>query len=288
MRARLSVILVAGFLLATPASARAADATMSEVRALARAAQDDPAARERLEAIDSIDGTPVDLDAALKGAEGEELQTRLQTLADDVDAASTVDAARARAEARTVLDQGKFEDAEIPRPFRGVLDEIGERLRPVGDWLGELLNDISGGRPELALAVLLIIGAAVAAFFARKVISRRARRALRAREHDLAAERLSARELEEQADAAEARGDLESALRLRFRAGLVRLVEARLVPARASLTSGELTELLRSKEFEEVAATFDAVVYGGRPARPDDVQRSRSGWTAVLRERTDR
>ena len=288
MSTRALVACVVALLVALSSPAAAEDASAEEVRALARAAQDDPAALERLRAIDSIEGTPVDLRAALEGAAGDELDARLQTLAGDAAGVDTVDSTEARAAARSVLDQDKFQESDIPRPFKGVLDEIGDRLRPIGDWLGELLNDVSGGRPGLALAVLLLIGALVAAFFARKVIARRARRASAERRHDLSVERLSAAELEGQADAAELRGDLEAALRLRFRAGLSRLVEARVVPPRASLTSGELQELLRSKEFEEVAATFDEVVYGRRPPRADDLERSRAGWRALLAARTRR
>ena len=269
--------------LALPGPAAALEATAEEVRDLAARATEDPEARARLEAIDSVDGTPVDLERALEGAEGEQLEARLETLAGD-GPADSVDPERARAQAESVLEQGKFQSSELPRPFKGLLDEIGERLRPVGDWLADLLNDVTGGHPGWGLVVLLGIAGIGAAIASRKVIARRARRASESRERAQAEERASAAELESRADTAERKGDLETALRLRFRAGLIRLAEARAVPPRASLTSGELKELLRSKEFEEIAATFDEVVYGRRPARAEDVASSRAGWQSLLRQ----
>lgn len=278
----------AGLIVALAGPAAALESTAAEVRELAARADDDPGAREQLEAIDSVDGVPVDLRGALEGAEGEQLEARLETLAENTSLEGAIDAEQARAEARAVLEQGKFESSELPRPFKGLLDEIGERLQPIGEWLGDLLDNVTGGRPGLALIVLLAIAGIVAAIVSRKVIARRARRAVELREQERDEERAGAAELESWADEAERKGDLETALRLRFRAGLIRLADARAVPARASLTSGELKQLLRSQEFEEIAATFDEVVYGRRPARAEDVARSRAGWQTLLRRASRR
>ena len=263
--------------------AGAAEATSQRVRALAQRAQSDADAVRQLTSIDSVDGAPVDIETALEGAADDELDVRLRTLADDPQVAGAGDPSTAREQARAVLEQGKFQESDLPRPFEGLLDAIGERLRPIGEWLGDLLNAVSGGRPDLALAVLVVLAALAAAWLARRLIARRAREAVNLRRGVEEAKRVGARELESRADSAERAGDLETALRLRFRAGLVRLTDAHAVPPRPSLTSGELKEVLRSRDFEEVAATFDEVVYGRRPARPEDLARSRAGWDAVLR-----
>jgi hypothetical protein len=89
-------------------------------------------------------------------------------------------------------------------------------------------------------------------------------------------------ELERLAAEAEYRGDLEIALRLRFRAGLLRLAQARVLPARPSLRTFEARRVLRDPRFDRLARDFDEVVYGRRPARPDDLVAAREEWPHVL------
>jgi hypothetical protein len=89
-------------------------------------------------------------------------------------------------------------------------------------------------------------------------------------------------ELERRAADAEGRGELDTALRLRFRAGLLRLADAGVLRLRPGLTNAAVSRTLRSRRFDELALDFDEVAYGGRPATPDDVAAARSGWPAVL------
>ena len=98
-----------------------------------------------------------------------------------------------------------------------------------------------------------------------------ARRALAARDED-------PRALERRADAAEAAGDLEAALRLRFRAGLLRLDARGAIEFRPSISTHEVRRALRSEDFDALAATFDDVVYGGRAADAADVAEARERW----------
>jgi hypothetical protein len=51
-----------------------------------------------------------------------------------------------------------------------------------------------------------------------------------------------------------------------------------------SMTSGEVARLLRSREFDRIANTFDEVVYGRRPPESPDVRAARDGWPRVLQE----
>jgi hypothetical protein len=88
--------------------------------------------------------------------------------------------------------------------------------------------------------------------------------------------------LERRADEAERRGDHEDALRLRFRAGLLRLDARGAIAFRPSLQTGEVARALRSDAFDRLAADFDEVVYGARPATPDDVATARREWDRVL------
>jgi hypothetical protein len=95
------------------------------------------------------------------------------------------------------------------------------------------------------------------------------------------------RRLEDEAARAERDGDLELALRLRFRAGLLRLDQKRALPAtQTPLTNGEIGRRLRSESFRGLARDFDEIVYGRRPAFAGDVERARAGWPRVLEEAT--
>ena len=91
-------------------------------------------------------------------------------------------------------------------------------------------------------------------------------------------------ELERLADEAERRGDLEIALRLRFRAGLLRLGRVQALPLRPSLRTREARRTLRSARFDRLARDFDEVVYGGRPPSEVDVEAARSEWPQVVAE----
>ncbi len=113
----------------------------------------------------------------------------------------------------------------------------------------------------------------------------RAARAVRTeRETKVASDvaRLDPDALEREAEQAEAAGDLNLAIRLRFRAGLMRLDRAGAIRYRPSLTSSQVAHTLRSRDFEELAARFDAVAYGGRTADAGDVSDARDRWPRVL------
>ena len=73
-------------------------------------------------------------------------------------------------------------------------------------------------------------------------------------------------------------------MRLRFRAGLLRLDARELIEYRPSLTTGEVADAVGSPAFERVGADFDAIAYGGRPAGEQDEAASRDGWERVLSE----
>jgi hypothetical protein len=94
--------------------------------------------------------------------------------------------------------------------------------------------------------------------------------------------------LERAADEAERDGDLARAVRLRFRAGLLRLGDRGAITYRPSVTTGEVRRTLGSARFDELAGTFEAVTYGGRPADRPDVDSARREWPRVLEESSQR
>jgi hypothetical protein len=273
-------IAVAAALLAlgVPAHAAGADATAAEVRELARLAQNDAGAAQRLRRIDRVDGRPADLERALRGAENAgELDARLRALA-ELQPSSRPVARAARADAQEILAQRRFRGSDVPRPFRRPLRWVGGKLDAVFGPVGRAIDAL----PEwLAIALGLAVAVVAAAGVVGVVRSRSARSVERHEAAHVVRDE-DPRRLEQLADEAERRGELERALRLRFRAGLVRLARAKAIPSRASLTTGQILRLLRVPEFERIARTFDEVVYGGRPARPEDVETARTTWPRVV------
>jgi hypothetical protein len=89
-------------------------------------------------------------------------------------------------------------------------------------------------------------------------------------------------DLERAADAAEHAGQLDVAVRLRFRAGLLRLGDRGAIRYRPSVTTNEVRRVLGSDAFDELARTFDAIAYGGRDAEPPDVDAARREWPRIV------
>jgi hypothetical protein len=275
-----------------PAGA-AEDMNAAELRRLVARAEHDPQARRALAEVRRVDGRPVDLRPTLETDDEAQLRNRLRTLAsDDATPAPTgPDEARARDEAGRILDGRDFKPAPVPRPFQGALRRVGGWLRPVfepvGRWLDPVVRFFAPlwetllGR--VAIATLVLLATVVVA---RRLVQRRTQAAIEAhgrgrqnrKRHDDPAA------LESEADAAERDGDFDRAVRLRFRAGLLRLDQAGAIEARPSLTTGQLIRRVRSNTLAELAATFDEVAYGGRGAEADDVAAARRDWPRVLAE----
>jgi hypothetical protein len=272
--AGIALALVAA--LATAPPAHATDVTAAELSDLASRAIDDPAALAELRRVDSVDGRPADVRGTLAGVSGEELDGRLETLS--ASATQPVPGGvDPRAEARDVLSDGRYSQ-DSPRPLAGLIEWL-DGLVPDGllDWLDDLLP---GGR-SVVWIVLGAICALIAWFVGRRILTRRVRASAEA-QAAAAEARDDPRALEREADAAEAAGDLERALRLRFRAGLLRLDARGAIEYRPSISTREVSRKLHSDDFDALALTFDDVVYGGRPAQDADVSDSRDRWPAVV------
>jgi Domain of unknown function (DUF4129) len=278
-RCTLVAAVVAAVLAAGPAGAT--DVTPERLRALAEEASRDPSALAELRRVDSVDGRPVDVERLLAGARERELEGRLRVLAEEGGSSGGGTAAEARRTAREILSERRFEDRGPPRPFREPLEWLSDRLRGAVDpLLDRVAPHVPGGRSTVWTIVALAV-IALAGFLGSRLVRRRAAEAA-GRAREAVAGPTDPRRLERDADEAERRGELERALRLRFRAGLLRLQRAEAIPSRDSLTSGEVSRRLRSRDFDRIAETFDEVVYGGRRPGPADVESSRAGWSRVL------
>jgi Domain of unknown function (DUF4129) len=198
--------------------------------------------------------------------------------------AAAVDPDEARQSARQILSGRQFKSAPTPRPLRKQLNWLGDRLHGPLDWIGRVLSDIPG-------IWLLVIALLVVALATAVVVNR-----VRARAGSPDARRGSPRiadaepedpaALERAADAAELAGRLEEALRLRFRAGLLRLGDRGAIRYRPSVTTNEVRRSLGSETFDDIARTFEAVAYGGRDAAPPDLDTARRQWPQVVASST--
>ncbi|HWH95071.1 MAG TPA: hypothetical protein VNT03_14510, partial [Baekduia sp.] len=205
-------------------------------------------------------------------------------------AASGDDSARraltgeARAQARDILAEGRFHEGRHGEgPLHGLFVTLG-------DWLEALLRAMPGGTVSgwVFLVVVIALVVAALALAATAWAHDRARRAAAGRipgPGDVpGAAAAGPTELERRAEAAEQSGDLDAAIRLRFAAGLLRLDAAHAIELRPSLTSGDVGRALRSRRYDVLAATHDAVAYGGHHAGEHDAATARTEWPALVEE----
>ncbi|MGH2788842.1 MAG: DUF4129 domain-containing protein [Actinomycetota bacterium] len=145
--------------------------------------------------------------------------------------------------------------------------------------------DVFPGGENALWAFLGLVVVAIAVVVARSVIKRRTRAGGESSPVSRT-EALDPRALEREADEAERAGHLERAIRLRFRAGLLRLDEAGRIDWRPSITTGQVAAKLARRDFDEVARIFEEIVYGRRRPEAPDVTTSKTGWERVLARST--
>lgn len=216
------------------------------------------------------------------------------------------DPADAREQAREILSGRPFHEDPPPRPLRGVLEWLGDVFAAIGRWfaegpigdavsavvrwiaaalepVGAVLQPLPGPTWIVPLAALTaLLTWLLVRYTSRPGAPLFGRSGARLRSEGFGTD--DPDDLEREAERAEQAGDLDEALRLRFRAGLLRLDSRGAIAFRPSLTTGEVRRLLGSATFDELATAFEEVAYGGRPAEPPDVENARRAWTRVLEE----
>jgi hypothetical protein len=194
-----------------------------------------------------------------------------------------VDPDAARRAAEEILADERFHPRRGPRPFAGFFKRLGELfVDPIlrfFDSIGDVFPDFGTG-PWLVIAAVVVAAAVVVTV--RLSAGRSRRRPVGGLTTGDDHEGLEPDELERRADDAERRGELDVALRLRFRAGLLRLADAGAVRLRPGLTNAAVSRTLRSRRFDELVVDFDEIAYGGRAATADDLTAARSAWPSVL------
>ena len=194
-----------------------------------------------------------------------------------------VDPSEAQEVARRILAERRFRPPDVPRPLEGFFDPLGRAARDAWETVTEALDDLLPGPRAVVWTVLGVLVVLAAVTVAAWMSRRRAVRVADTRAAQGGRARVDPREIEAMAAEAERAQDFASAIRLRFRAGLLRLEAAGRIRRAESTTSREVARRLRSPRFDHVAAIFDQVVYGGRAATAADAETSRTGWEALLR-----
>ena len=276
-RIAVAATLTLGLALALTAAPAQAESS-AQVRSLAASAEHDPAALARLRHIRIVDGRRVDF-GALLDTSGAALRGRLAVLA--AGGAAVPGESDASARADHILAERRFTGSSVPRPFHRVLAWVGGKLSFVDRLVNRIGNYVVGGAATVwAILGLMVMGLAAAGAF--RIATRREGRWIDTERRERRREVVDPAALEREAAEAEEGGDFELALRLRFRAGLIRLGREDRLPLRDSLTSGQAADLLHLDDFDALAHDFDEVVYGRRPPAREDVARAREEWARVL------
>ncbi len=275
----LAAVLFACLALTAPAGASEVDGARFRDLA-AKAAAGDQRALADLRAVDTVDGVAV-AGAGLVGPDDAGRPGRLRTLAAATGGAPA-DADAARAAAAAILAE---------RPFGAGGAASGQRSiwAAIFDFLGDVASAIffgaEGSVPLFLLTAVAVLAAA--GLLGTTWLRRRAGREQRRRhEAAVAAARPElAADVEAAAERAESQGAYAEAIRLRFRAGLLRLDQRGVLPLDPTMTTGRLQRALRTSDAAAVTRLFDEVVYGGRTATRRDAESAHAGWKAILARR---
>lgn len=195
-----------------------------------------------------------------------------------------VDPGEARQRARDIVEG--FRPKDPPRPFRGALDWIGDRLEEIGRILrtpfAAIFETFGTGLGWLIIAAIAagaiaaIVSAVGGGYFGRS--GRRDSVAAGAPRHTTRPE-----DLEAAAAAAAARGEFDVAVRLRFQAGLQRLDrDARAIEYSSSIGTTEVRRSLEQPAFDRLADRFERVTYRRDAAEPSDDTHARREWPRVV------
>ena len=197
--------------------------------------------------------------------------------------ATTPSPDEARRAAQAILRERRFQAEKSPQPLRGLLNWLGDRVRPIGrpfGWIVRQLNEIlpGGGNAVWIVLVLVVLTAATTALlrFARSR-NVKAKEAERRNSDDR-----TAAELERQADDAERSGRFGDAVRLRFRAGLCQLAEGHAVRIPEQRPNGELVRQLDDAAFTGLTTRFDEIAYASSQASIADVLVAKDQWPGVV------
>jgi hypothetical protein len=204
-------------------------------------------------------------------------------------------AAESRRHAAAILSRPPYtqKPARYPDPLAGVFRAVGRAfvwaLGHPARWLWRhtlfpgfhfTFAALSAGGWIVALALALGLGVLVGVV----LVHRRSRKAARPSDDRPEPRGKGHIDLEPAAEAAEAAGNNELAVRLRFQLGLAKLEARGRIPDRLTMTSHQLRSLLRSTVFDDLASRHESITYAQEQASASDVASARDGWGRLLAE----
>jgi len=204
-------------------------------------------------------------------------------------------AAVARHQAAQILSRPPYtkRPSRLPDPLGGVLRAIGRAfvwaLGHPARWiwhhlLSPIFHGVHGVLGAGGWIVALVLALALGIFVGVLLTRRRSRVASSPTHEGLRTASEDPVDLERAAEDAEAKGENELAVRLRFQVGLARLEARGVIPDRLTMTSHQLRRTLRSPVFDELASRHESITYAQQPASPRDVAAARKGWGQLLAE----
>ena len=166
---------------------------------------------------------------------------------------------------------------------------ITDQINRFIEWLaglggGDSTTPTTQADPERSsgLTLMLILGLLVAGIVAYIFVSRRDTQASTER-LDGSESSVPEDELARLADMAEALGDFEQAVRLRFEAGLRALDRVGVIDASPVTITGTVRREVALDEFDVVANVFEVATYSDYEATEADADSARHGWEDVFR-----
>jgi hypothetical protein len=202
----------------------------------------------------------------------------------------------ARQQAQHILSQPPYRTtpSNPPRPLAGVLHALGRALNAAfghpAQWIyhhvllhiGHGFRSTFGGFWVVVLGVIAVgLGVVVGiAVVRRRTLVSTGKSALGL----TGVIDENPDDIDERASAAEESGDHETAVRLRFRAGLLRLQAKGLVANQTAQTARQLSATLHSPTFDALAGRHEVIVYARDPATSDDSATARRDWPRVVGE----
>lgn len=154
---------------------------------------------------------------------------------------------------------------------------VREMVTRVLDWLSRILT--ADAITVVGPILMVVVAAAGAWILARRRARDIERRATIERILELG---VDPSELEARALEADKTGDHAEAIRLRFVAGLLRLDTRGQIEFYPGLSNGTISDRLGDPTFDRLAAQFDQVIYGRKPAGQQDSMQAASDWLTLL------
>jgi hypothetical protein len=187
----------------------------------------------------------------------------------------------ARELAEKILAEDRFQPRQpgpLIRPFAWVGEQATRIFNPIGRFFVRVFGPIIGALFAQPIFAAVVISGLLALIFvaARRSAARRVVNFDSAKQAE-AGPTVDPVDLERDALAASTSGDHKLAIRLRFRAGLMRLRASGRLPAN-EVTNGDARMRLGEPDFDELADHFDEIVYGGRAATKEDTSESEARW----------